>query len=315
MTTKVVFQLPNIGTFFENIAVSADGSLLTTRVDAPEVWRIDPKTGEGSLLLTLPAPLRSATGIAELAPSVFALGAGIYDMTPEGGGPVPGSMEFWTFEFITPGDPVQAQSTLRRVCAVPEAVLLNGLCKWDDTTAIGVDSGRGTVYKVDIVSGTCETILQDDLTAPSADFPVPIGINGIKRFRGHLYFTNSSRMSLYRVPVDQRTARPTGPVELVASGFACDDFAVSEDGISAYVATHATHMVVRVALDPAVAMTEGAVTVAGSPDSLDLGGSTSCAFGRGETDRRTLYVTTSGALSFPVGGTMVEPAKVAAVEV
>src|SRR5689334_4689821 len=145
MAAKVVFQLPTIGTFFENIAVRADGILLATRVDAPEVWRIDPTTGEGSVLLTLPAPLSSATGIAELTPNVFALGAGIYSMSPESSGPVPGSMEFWTFKFATLGEDhkAQAQSTLRRVCAVPEAVLLNGLCRWDDTCAIGVDSGKG----------------------------------------------------------------------------------------------------------------------------------------------------------------------------
>jgi hypothetical protein len=86
--TRVVFQLPNIGSWFENIAVTADGTILASRVDAPEVWAIDPATGKGEPWVTFPAPLSSATGIAELKDGLFALGAGRYDTAKNA--PVPG---------------------------------------------------------------------------------------------------------------------------------------------------------------------------------------------------------------------------------
>ncbi|KAH8898358.1 hypothetical protein GQ53DRAFT_636260 [Thozetella sp. PMI_491] len=300
-STRVVFQFPHKGSWLENIAVRSDGALLVTRVDVPEVWVIDPAAGTGEMLLTVPSPATSITGITELSPDVFALGVGQYDMAA---GAIQGSFEVWVFNLAS--GPDSAQSTLRKVCAVPDAGLLNGLTTWDNDTVLAVDSTHGPVYKISVASGTFEITLNDEVQTPGPNAFIPIGINGIKVRDGYVYFTNSARTSFYRVPVDS-SVKPTGPVEVVVSGFPTDDFVFDTDG-TAYITTHPTNTIVKVA--PGASES---ITVAGKSDSLEVGGATACAFGRREDDQRILYVVTSGALAAPVNGE-VEPAKVVAID-
>lgn len=302
LSTRVVFQYENKGTWLENIAVRRDGTLLVTRVDAPELWAVDPATGAGSVLITLPAPFTSLTGITETMPDVFAIGVGQYDMAK---GAVQGSWEIWLFSLASGTD--GAQASLRKITAVPDAGLINGLTTWDANTILAVDSTHGSVYKVDLTSGDLTVALTDELMTPGPNAFIPIGINGVKVRDGYVYFTNSMRTSLNRVPVDEH-ATATGPVEIVASGFPNDDFAFDADG-TAYIVTHPQNTLVKV-----VAGSSEAVTVAGKQDSLEIGGGTACAFGRKEEDKGILYVVTAGALAMPVNGE-VEPAKVVAVTI
>jgi len=301
-TSTVVFQLPHKGTWFENLAVRSDGTILATRVDTPEVWIIDPAKGTGSSLLKLPSPFISVTGITELPEDVFALGAGQYDLAK---GAVPGSFAIFAFSLEDGTD--GAQASLRKVVDTPDAGLINGLTTWDDASILAVDSTHGFVYKIDVTAGTSALAFVDDLTKPTPDAFVPIGINGVKVRGGYVYFTNTARAAFFRVPVDPASAKPTGPIETVASGFAVDDFAFDADG-AAYIVTHPQNTVVKVAPG-----SSEAVTIAGKADSLELAGGTACAFGKGAGDARTLYVVTAGALAVPVNGE-IEPAKLAAIK-
>jgi len=303
LSSRLIYQLPNKGTWFENIAVRSNGTILATRVDVPEVWTIDPVARTGAVLLKLPSPTTSTTGITELSPDVFALGAGQYDMAK---GAIDGTMEIWVFS-LTDGE-AAAQATLRLLVKLPDVGLVNGLTKWDSNTVLAVDSSYGGVYKVDVSAKTFSVITSDELTKPGPNAFIPIGINGIKVYDGFIYFTNSARQSFFRIPVDKNTVIPTGPVELVASGFATDDFAFDGDG-SAYIVTHPENTIVKIAPG-----SSEAVTIAGKSDSLEIGGGTSCAFGRKADDAKTLYVVTAGALAMPVNGE-IEPAKVVAIDV
>jgi hypothetical protein len=272
-------------------------------VDAPEVWLVDPVAKTGSALITLPGPYTAVTGITELTPDFFALGTGQYDLAK---GSIHGTYAIWTFSLAE--GTAAAQSSLKLVSKIPEAGLINGLTTWDTKSILAVDSTFGGVYKVDISAGTVTTILSDDLTKPPPDAYVPIGINGIKIRNGYIYFTNSAKQSFYRVPVDEDSATPSGPIEVVASGFANDDFAFDADG-TAYIVTHPQNTLIKIA--------EGSsdvVTIAGKPDSIELGGGTACAFGRKADDAKTLYVVTSGALAVPVNGQR-EPAKIVAIDI
>ncbi len=127
--TRVVFQLPDVGSWFENIAVRASGTLLVTRVDVPEVWEVDPATGSGSLLATFPAPVGSITGITELTPDVFVVGAGQYNL---GSGTVAGSYGVYLLD-LSGGSPPSP----KLVVQMPEVGLLNGLTTWDAETGAG----------------------------------------------------------------------------------------------------------------------------------------------------------------------------------
>ena len=295
---RTVFQLESIGTWFENIAVRSNGLLLATRVDAPEVWQIDPTTGTGSVVVTFPPPITGVTGITELTADVFAIGAGQYNA---GSGTVVGSWEIHLVDFASPGS-----LTPTLVTKIPEAGLINGLATWDENTVLAADSEFGALYKVDVGARSAAKVLQhEEMTSP-AGAPMQIGINGVKVRDGHVYFSNSMRQSVYRVAVNAGLDA-AGPVETLASGFMVDDFALDADG-TVYGATHPMNTIVKI-----VPGSPGEV-IAGNVESLELAAGTACAFGRGKDDGKTLYVVTAGALVAPVKGELREPAKVAALD-
>lgn len=301
--SRVLFQLPNVGSWFENIAITSTGTILATRVDVPEVWSVDPATGEGKSLFTFPAPLTSLTGIAELKPNLFAVGAGQYDLAK---GTIPGTWGVWTVDLSDPSKPPA------QVATIPPVGLLNGMATWDTTHVLVVDSTYGKIYSVDVAAGSFTTVADDDLLAPGEGAFMPLGVNGIKVHTsdGHVYVTNSARMFFGRLPVD-KDAKATGPLQVLVKGILTDDFCFAPDGAAAYVTTHGGNTVVKV--DITAGTETEAATVAGNKETLELAGGTSCAFGRGDKDAGVLYVTCAGALSMPVNG-QVEPAKVAAVE-
>jgi hypothetical protein len=300
-SSSVVFQLPNKGSWFENTAVTSDGTILATLLDVPEVLAINPNSKTASTLLKFPAPITSVTGITEISPDLFALGVGQYDLAK---GPVQGSWEIWTFSLADGAS--AAQSSLRLICKTPDASLVNGITTWNSKSILVVDSTFGVVYKIDIDSGSCTVAFSDELTKPPADAPLPIGINGIKIRDGYVYFTNSARQTFYRVLVDKETATPTGAFEVVATGFTADDFTFDSEG-SAYITTHPLNTIIKLA----PGSTEP-VTIAGKTDSMEIAGPSACAFGRRSNDSKTLYVVTAGGLAMPINGE-IEPAKVVAI--
>jgi hypothetical protein len=296
MATKTIFQLDTKPTWFENIAVRPKGTLLVTRLDVPELWEIDPVTGSGKSILSIPN-VKSLTGINELKPDVWAIGAGDYDMAA---GAVLGSWELWTADLSGPGEP-----KVKLGAKVPEFGLLNGTATWDEHTVLAADSPGGKIYKIDLTTGTSSVCLEDELMLPPSEGQIPLGVNGVKIFGKYVYFSNTAKQSFCRVPVDT-DAKATGPVEVVAEGFLQDDFVLTEDG-SAYIVTHPTNTVVKVS--PA----GETVKIAGEYTSTEVMGGTACAVGRTEEDKNVLYACTSGGVVMPVNG-VIEPAKVVAIK-
>ncbi|RFU34148.1 hypothetical protein B7463_g2232, partial [Scytalidium lignicola] len=300
---KVVFQLPNVGSWFENLAITSTGTLLATRVDVPEIWSIDPTTGEGKKLISFPSPTTSVTGIDELRPNFFAIGAGQYDLTK---GTIPGTWGVWTYDLSEPSKaPV-------KVTDVPPIGLLNGLATWDETHVFVVDSTFGKIFSVDVIQGTFDTVSDDELLAPGEGAFIPLGVNGIKVHPSdrHVYITNSARMFFGRLLVSA-DGKAAGPVEVLARGFLTDDFAFGPNGEDVYITTHGSNTIVKVHIKDG-GLNQAAVEVAGDKGTLELAGGTACAFGKGKDDTQVLYVVCAGALSMPVDG-KVEPAKVVAV--
>ena len=303
--TRTVFQLPNVGSWFENIAVRLTGLLLVTRLDVPQLWQIDPTTGTGAALITFPPPITSLSGVVELTPNVFAIGAGQQNAN----GTIPGSWGVWTVD-LTPAQPRPP----RLLVQVREAALVNGLAVLGDdgATLLASDSQSGVLYSIDARTGRYAAAARDPTMASPPGAPLAIGINGLKTRAGSLYFSNTFGGALYRVPVAGRGAnvRLAGAVQKLASGaFAPDDIALDDRG-AVYITAHTTNQILRSPPGPRSNDTE---VVAGCPGCLDLPGPTGCAFGRTPRDARTLYVVTEGAQFVPVNGTITEPAKVVAV--
>ncbi|KAL6915979.1 hypothetical protein ACHAPO_005432 [Fusarium lateritium] len=302
-STKTLFQLTSQPTWFENIAIKSDGTIVTTRLDVPEIWAVDPETSSGIQVLRIPFPDEIAnqalTGICSLKPDVFAVGAGSFDLL---GGAIskPGSWSIWLADLTT------EQPQVKKVADMPVIGMINGIAAWDESTVLVTDCLDGKVYNLDVETRSFSVVLEDETMTIPADAPFQVGINGIKVHRTseqtYIYYTTTSRFSVYRVPVTQQL-QAAGPAETLASGVVGDDFAVTGDG-TVYLCTNISNTVVQI---PAA----GGVTrkVAGDEKTLELAGATACVFSE---DEKVMYVATSGANVMPVDG-QTEPAKIVQV--
>ncbi|PNP37751.1 hypothetical protein TGAMA5MH_10352 [Trichoderma gamsii] len=71
-STKTLFQLDSQPTWFENISIRSNGTILATCLDVPELWAIDPCTSTGKLVLSLPASPATANALTGIWPHTWA---------------------------------------------------------------------------------------------------------------------------------------------------------------------------------------------------------------------------------------------------
>jgi sugar lactone lactonase YvrE len=270
-----------VGTFVENLAVLDSGDIVVSILSEARIDRVTP-AGVVSALIQFEVP---PTGLAVSQGALFA----------------------------AVGEPGQAPMTLWRIdpgagagepwMVVEDAEFLNGLTPFDEGRLLAADSHQGRLYLIDLAARTSVIWLEDErLTrAPRIDF-LP-GANGVKRV-GDRVFVSSTGRALF-LAADVQADGSAGALALVAERVRIDDFAFDADG-AAYLTTHIGHSLDR--LDASGVR----VTLAG-PDQ-GLAGSTACAFGRGERDRASLYVTTTGGIVTPPGG-VLQPAKLVRLDV
>jgi hypothetical protein len=272
---ETIAQWP-AGTFVENLAVLADGAIVVSVLSEA---RLDHVTTDGAVTLF--------HQFTESPPTGLALdGGALYAAVGEPGVP---PMVLWRF------DPASGEG--EPWLTVEGAVFLNGLTRFAPGVLLSADSYQGALYRIDLAARTASVWFRHELLmrAPSIDF-LP-GANGIKRFGDHVYVSSNGRALFTRVALESDNR--AGRFEVIAQRVRIDDFAFDAFG-NAYVTTHISHGVDRIAPD-------GARATIGGPDQ-GLAGSTACAFGRTEGDRTSLYVTTTGGIVMPPGG-VLQPAK------
>jgi hypothetical protein len=272
---SVIYQFPSNTTWLENIIVRSNGQLLTTRLDAPELWAIDPETKIASLLHTF-SGVSSLAGITELQKDVFAIAGLKFDANPPK--LYPGSGTIFTADLRA------KPSVYKTVGTLQESLVLNGLTTWDAKKGIVLvgDSSLGLVQKFDISTGIATNVSRDPLLTGSR------GVNGLKSHENYLYFTNSAQHIFGRMPLSKE-AKPAGPVEVVAqTDVFLDDFVLDRDG-GAYIATNSNNTVIKVTKDANVDV------VAGGPTNSDVAGSTSLAWAC-EEDGELYGATTTGRI-------------------
>ncbi|KAJ0104147.1 uncharacterized protein J7T55_000498 [Diaporthe amygdali] len=298
-SVETVFSLPSIPSWFENLAYRpSTNTIITTRLDVPQIWSIDPTTHEGTLLANI-TETSGLIGITQLisSPDTFIVASANFSTFVQ-----PNSSVLWNLTFSEDGS-----ASVTQAAAVPQMGLVNGLARWDDRTVLAADSTMGLIWKVDLDTGEATVALADPTMAPVESN----GVNGVKVYRPRdseetfVYYTSTDQGLLARVPVSSVTAEKLpadAPVEIIAGGLNPDDFALLDDG-SVYLTTGANNTVVHVALDG------GIETVAGSLGDLELASSTACQFG----PEGQLYVTTAGGLEGAVNGTLLGPGNVVLV--
>lgn len=295
LVPETVYQAPNVGSWLENLAITPDNKILTTRLDVPELWLIDPTAKSASKVHTFPNA-NGLTGIAQFSKDIYAVTAMTIELATATVSP--NSSSIWKVDMTNEKYP-----SINLLAAIPEVSFPNGLATWDEETILIADSVQGAVYSVNTKTGAYNIVIKDPSMLPAAGAPVKIGINGIKRFGDYVYYTSSTQELFARIPMTKSSTHiiPTGPVEVLSSGTFADDFAIHSGDGTAFLAGNVNNQLFKLPLGGAISVFAGAAT------SLEVAGCTSVGFAKhGEM----LYVATTGALGAPVNGTAVEPAKI-----
>jgi hypothetical protein len=278
-----VYQYP-AGTWIENIAVQANGKLLLTLFDRPELHELDPSVPNPTpKLVHRFEGAQSLLGITEISPNKFAI------IQSSQNDKLPTKPRIWSLDRSA-----NTTGSVNGTSSGPTALLatidgpkwLNGLTSLESgKTVLAADTMGGRVYRIDLDSGASSMILDASV--------VGVGVNGLRRKGKYLYWTNTFEGMFTRIEIDPVTAAPVGDKVVIAGDLqGIDDFVVLDK--FAYIAEFVDHSVIRV--DPEGGQTTLLAKIAGQP--------TSVAFGRGEGQEKTLYVVT-GDLQFKVGGTIL----------
>lgn len=278
------------GTWVENIAVRSNGSLVVVLYDRPEVWEVNPLISDADpkMLIRFEDATR-ITGITEPVADNF-----VVMVSMKAGG-----FTIWKLSLNS------SQTNATQVIAtVPGAGSLNGLTALSSTIALAADTGRGVVHRFDLARGEATVVLRD----PTMSLPVVGGgINGVRYRAGFLYYTNSLKGILARIPIDATTAEATGPAEVLASGLiGIDDFALGHSDDEFFIMDWIRSRILKV--------TPGGTTEVLAASSDGVAWPTSAQFGRTDEDINTIYVTSSGNPASLVFGKF-EGGKILAVRV
>ncbi|KAM3528361.1 hypothetical protein MY4038_005899 [Beauveria bassiana] len=300
----IVYQFEN-GTWVENIAVRANGNLLVTLIDRPELYEINPFERPTSAKLVYRfSEYVCLLGVIEVAPEVFTVVAGNFTRQT---GPEPGTWAIWKADF---GGGAEGEANVSKVADIPEAVFLDGMVTLDaeaGTVLVG-DAAEGVIFRLNTNTGEYALVQRDESFRPPVDAALPVGLNGIRIAENYLYYVNTFNPLYGRVPIDSVTGEATGPYERISTSVPADDFALDANK-TAYVAGGIANVVTKIELNGE------STVIAGNLNSSFVAAGTATVFGRTRKDQHVLYVTTGGASEAPVNGTFSEGGKIVALAV
>lgn len=302
LPTRVLHQFPK-PSWIENLAVRSNGQLLVTLMSVPELWLVDPKSSEAKLVHKFDEVLGLA-GIIEGKEDIFYVGGGNIDLQTYAN--EAGSFRVWEVD-LNAFDK-DSKAGIKQVAHLAGTGLPNGFetLSREDGTFLVADSELGAVWKVNVNDGTSENVIDVEEMKFAPPPALSLGINGIKIRDGYLYWSNTSKNTICRVKIDEN-GKAVGDVEVVVEHLNVDDFVFDKAG-NGYFATNVWNSVVVVKPNE-----KEYVTVAGKQNEFTVAGSTAVQFGRGKEDGHILYVTTAGAMAYPIGGE-IEGGKVVAVD-
>jgi hypothetical protein len=258
-----------VNTFLENLAILSSGDIYLTNHDVGEIVLLKP---DGNL--TVYAQLSGkVSGIASIESHQFLVNG-------------------WDAEGV-PFVAVLSDGEVQFLQTLPNAQFLNGITPLSARCYLMADSYRGAIWSFDVVTQSVELWLEHPLLARSDQSSVFPAVNGLKRFGNTLYASNTERMVLLQIPLDE-SLKLQEP-EIFIEGINIDDFAFDCHG-NLYGATHVYNSVIRIDRDcrsTIIAQAEQGVT-----------GCTAVAFHG--TD---LYVVNNGGMFLPPE-TGVQPAQV-----
>lgn len=299
MTALHTFSDP---TWLENLAIRANGEILTTRLDTPILYQVNHLTGDPVEVATWNgSEYAGALGIAEAGTDIFyVILAAFFDQATfvkTSGVNSIFKVDMSTFSLDSEGL-VESNATVTHLTDIPPADFLNGMATLDDSHIYVGDVYSGVIYLVDVDTGAYQVAVNDTLAKFSVDGEAAstnLGSNGLKFRDGYLYWTNTARGFLARIAIGT-DGLPTDVGEIVATNLAkADDFQFRSTG-EVFVAQNQQDTL-SAAWNVESGVEVVATAIAGSNISTILAGVTSPKFGRTATDSNRLYLSTSGGKS------------------
>ncbi|KAH8892230.1 hypothetical protein GQ53DRAFT_746174 [Thozetella sp. PMI_491] len=293
LSTRQLYQFPNL-TLIENLAVRPNGQLvLSTMSNGGNLYTLDPHSPQPEVqVAAVFADATGTTGIAQTAPDQFVIMGGYLNQSAFRY--VDNKYNVYVLHF---NDCHGTTATIRNVFSATGFV--NGIAALPGypDIVLAADSSSGEINRVDVAKGITETVLQDSRLNYTSSSPLPMGVNGIKVYDGHIYFTNSGLQTFGRIPMSA-DGRTFGDLEIIAKIQAAgslvtfDDFVIDSHGTT-YVGTQWTGLT-------KISPSGEQVLVVGGDNSTTLLGPTAAALSR---DEKRLYITTAGlAFGAPVAG-------------
>lgn len=239
--TKTVYEWPD-GTWVENLAIMRDGSILATLLNVPQLWHVNPFTGEATLVKEI-GGYAGLLGITETRPGQFAFIAGNFSLQTVSS--TSGSYAIWNV------DTHKSPFAVSKIADIPEAAFLNGMDYLgpEQHAVLIAESEQGLIYRFDLSSGR-SSIAIDSPYLKKCKPTYPEGINGLKIHQGYAYYTNAYCGFFARFPIDA-TGNAVGPSETLAytekpGTWIYDDLVVTQQGV-AYLAGGTENVIVEAA--------------------------------------------------------------------
>lgn len=297
VTALHTFEYPS---WLENLAIRSNGEILTTRLDTPMLYQVNHLTGTPVEVTTWNASeYTGALGIAEGATDIFyVILAAFFDQATfikTSGVNSVFKVNMTSFSLASDGS-VATPAEVSHLTDIPEADFLNGMATLDDDHIYVSDVYSGTVYLIDTATGDYQLAVNDTLMKFSVDGSAAstnLGSNGLKHRDGYLYWSNTARGFIARIPVGS-DGLPTGSSAIVATNVPkADDFQFKSDG-TLFVAQNQQDTLSTASSVVTKGTEVAAVAIAGNNISTILAGVTSPKFGRTSKDSNRLYLSTSG---------------------
>ncbi|CAI7639825.1 unnamed protein product [Penicillium viridicatum] len=304
---NVLYNFGN-GTWAENLAVRANGQILVSRLDTPEILQLDP-TGASKPIVVASwnsTTYKGCLGISETSRDIFyVVTSGFVDKNFVLTSGVNGiwKIDMRNFTVSKKTDEVTSKAIVSKLVDIPTSDYLNGATTLSETSILVADVYNGWVYRVDTRTGAYNIAINDEkMKFESVPNPASnLGVNGIKIKDGYLYWTNTAAGTLNRIRITNKGA-PVGKSEVVTNVPKPDDFVFKKNGF-AFIALNQMDE-----LSVLYPESSDAHVIAGSNTSTILAGVTAGAFGRLRHDNHILYLTTSGANALPINGSVTVPA-------
>ncbi|KAK5441484.1 hypothetical protein LTS15_011251 [Exophiala xenobiotica] len=299
---QVIHEFP-LGTWLENLAprTSYPSGVLVNMLSSPDMYLIPTNPPASPIHIAHIPNHLGLMGITEMGHDVFYAVAGNFSVDTFD--VELGSFSIWEIDLRgLPGLPSNLTAKTTKIADVPTG-LLNGLTVLNPVEGIllAADSEHGVVWSINVRTGQTAIAVNDTSMAPVQSSTVPLGVNGLHVVNQNLYYTNTNKASLCRVPLNMTTGEAIGPAETLVQSpeIYPDDFTVDFCG-NVWLASDAYNQLVLLQNTTATSVlgSSNIRVVSGSPQERKFMGLSATAFGTGALDlqRGSLYVTINGGM-------------------